>query len=286
MASFPTRYQDVLKSHPAAVEEALKRLRNSRSKFKDADPASLPWAWDVAIVVGRGIQPTVPELAMLDPQEYVKQAMTNEMIVYLCVQHHMYHSHRVLGTAPPEIVQEVERRNRPAPWNGATVHVFYPGSARPGIHELRVHSGMVPVKQPDRPRLVLADREGKPRSLLLAKAQEGFMGTNGGCDARLKRALSQSLPGDVFSWDRTQWRRMDLHEIRALTDSRPFWKTGISMDTGNGVFSMSEYGSPQYIPLDTPVYPLDALQIQGLPPKETLGERIHRYNEMESSPCL
>jgi hypothetical protein len=289
MAKYSTDYQTVFKTHNAATLEALKRLHNSRSKFKDADPATLEWHWNVAIAVSsnKNFRPVSKEIAVLDPQEYVKQAMTGEMSVYLCVHSHMYHSNRVFGPPPMEIVQETIRQHQPMPWNGPTVHLYYPGAARPGIHELRVCAGMVPVKHPDRPRLVVGNRDGKPYSLLLAQPADGFMGMNGGINARLKKALDESMPGEIFTWDRTTWRRMDLPEIQSLVSAHPFWKTGLSMDAGGTVFSMPEYGAPRHIPLDTPVYPLDAMHITSLPAKETLGERIHRLNHphFEESPC-
>ena len=44
-------YEEAVQAHPVEAAEVLKKLRKSRSKHKNTDPATLTWAYEMAVTI-------------------------------------------------------------------------------------------------------------------------------------------------------------------------------------------------------------------------------------------
>ncbi len=113
MSYYPTSYSELLTEHPEAVAEIVQILRKSRSKHKNADPATLTWKFNTATKIpGSGTLSNVfagqMAYAAMTFEEKIEEELKNTTIWVQATMGHWFANSGKLNGVPTCVTDAIE----------------------------------------------------------------------------------------------------------------------------------------------------------------------------------
>jgi hypothetical protein len=259
-------------------DEALAKLRASRSKKAKASVASLKWSWRMAVFLGQPLtlaqvvssmatQPSASatkkahaakaaELALreTDLQAFCDQKIQGEYHLTLVCEN-LYGSSRVTGRAPASLLGREAPTPIPAAAPARVLRVYQPGNRvlPEGVYQKPILGAY--RKKGDVVRLLEDDEHCNALHELDPATGEAFY--TGGMHRRAAEAFKAAAAGGVFRYRNQPFVRLPDAEVDALLANHAVWLSGGFRDGSDSGLSLSlaPKAKAQRPSASTPVFP-------------------------------